>query len=400
MSLRFDVQLKPLPPPETLAAWWRALEAQADTTFFTTWSWMACWLDVLPSNLDLRLLKATQGEKTVGLGIVVRGKATLMKHLPVACWRLHTTGVEELDELTIEYNGFLVDRQCRDEVTEAMLRHLLFKSSARRLDIDCSQGLYADQVKRLGKAVVVHSTARDSSLVDLQAVREAKGGYASLLSANTRSQLRRSMNAYQALGPLALHAAPDEASALAYLEGLRALHDQAWKARGMTTAFANSTAAHRFHESLIRRAFGRGEIQLLRITAGDQDLGYLYNFRYRGRIAFYQSGLRYGLLEKHDKPGMVCHALAVEHNAREGEQLYDFLAGNHRYKASLATHSEPQATLSLTRNGVLPQLDARLRDWRDRLRQKAAIVQESSTQALIVAPFILGQLPWVSPFNG
>jgi hypothetical protein len=392
MSSLIQVQLTVLPPRAQLAAWWRELEARTDASFFTTWSWIGQWLDVLPDDLDVRLLKATCQDRITGLALVVRGSTRLLKHIPAPCWWVHTTGREDLDELTIEYNGFLLDRNLANQSGMEMLRHLLFKTFTGRVNMPYAHGSYARLVEQLGGQVISMATPRESHLVDLDSVRTSEGGYIKLLSANTRSQLRRSLNAYQALGPLTVHEATDLRTANTYLDALRDLHTRSWHQRGVETNFATSPVAHAFHRELVQTAFERGEIQLLRITVGDQDLGYLYNFRFDGRIAFYQSGLNYHLLDKHDRPGMVCHALAIEHNARQGYRLYDFLAGNHRYKASLATSVEPQFTQIIQRKGVLSMLDAAVRDARDWWQQRSRISKDVAAHSLLTLVLFMESL--------
>src|SRR3546814_13815026 len=41
-----------------------------------------------------------------------------------------------------------------------------------------------------------------------------------------------------------------------------------------------------------------------------------------------------------DKPGLLCHAAAVDHYAARGLALYSLIAGKDRYKQSLATREE------------------------------------------------------------
>ena len=95
----------------------------------------------------------------------------------------------------------------------------------------------------------------------------------------------------------------------------------------------------RFHAELITRAMPRGEVELLRICAGGAVVGYLYNFLWRGWSLAYQSGFAYPDGDSHRKPGLTCHHLAINrHFARDGLG-YDLLAGEGRYKSSLANTS-------------------------------------------------------------
>jgi len=52
-----------------------------------------------------------------------------------------------------------------------------------------------------------------------------------------------------------------------------ALHQRSWIARGQAGAFSNAFFG-RFHRALIARGMERGEIDLFRIAAGSQIIGF------------------------------------------------------------------------------------------------------------------------------
>jgi CelD/BcsL family acetyltransferase involved in cellulose biosynthesis len=158
-------------------------------------------------------------------------------------------------------------------------------------------------------------------------------------SANTRQQLRRSERAYAASGDIAVERAETLSRSLSFLDGLTALHQASWTARGKPGAFANPFFG-RFHRVLIERGLGRREIDLLRVTAGSRTIGFLYNFRHRGHSLAYQSGFDYADAGGHGKPGLTCHLEAIRFAMRSGAVLYDFLAGDDRYKRSLSDRAE------------------------------------------------------------
>ncbi|MGC4059823.1 MAG: GNAT family N-acetyltransferase [Aquabacterium sp.] len=361
--------MEALPTLHHLQAWWRELEGKADLTFFTSWSWIGQWLDVLPATLHKQLLVARQGECIVGLGVVVQGQSRLMRTMPVRCWRLHATGLRDIDDLTIEYNGFLVDQNHDDDIEQAMLDFLLQHTGVKRVEVTMATARFAKLAQPAPKNILVRSDFKQSYLVDLDQVRASGGDFLATLSANTRTQIKRSLSAYRELGEVRLDAAQNIEEATAFFHGLKTLHTQIWAERGKHSHFATSPVAQRFHAALIAQAFDKGEVQLLRVMAGDTVLGYLYNFVYRGRVIFYQSGFNYGLLDKHDRPGMVCHTLAVQHQLQAGHQLYDLAAGDYRYKASLAKHHEMQGSHVFQQGGLLPRLDASMRKVVRRVRQ-------------------------------
>jgi CelD/BcsL family acetyltransferase involved in cellulose biosynthesis len=187
--------------------------------------------------------------------------------------------------------------------------------------------------------------------LDLTAL--GQGGLPAALSANTRYQLRRSDRAYAARGPIRVDRAATLAEAEDFLDALAVLHQATWTARGKPGAFANPFFRV-FHRALLARALPRGEAEVLRIAAGAAAIGYLYNFRHRGRVLAYQSGFDYAAAGPHQKPGLTCHHAAIALCRREGAVAYDFLAGGDRYKTSLAN-----ATTALFWLDLAPRLSLR-----------------------------------------
>lgn len=80
---------------------------------------------------------------------------------------------------------------------------------------------------------------------------------------------------------------------------------------------------------------------MVRVRAGEDALGCLYNFKLRGHVYAYQSGFDYERAGPHGKPGLTCDLLAIEHALAADDRVYDFLAGSARYKLSLANAIVP-----------------------------------------------------------
>lgn len=119
---------------------------------------------------------------------------------------------------------------------------------------------------------------------------------------------------------------------------MKALHCASWKRRGKPHSFSVEFFEP-FHRLLIERSFAEGGTQLLRASAGDRVLGYLYNFRLGNRIYAYQSG--FDDADRRERPGVVGHFLAIRDAFRSGARIYDFMAGRNRLKESFATRCEP-----------------------------------------------------------
>jgi CelD/BcsL family acetyltransferase involved in cellulose biosynthesis len=168
---------------------------------------------------------------------------------------------------------------------------------------------------------------------------------------------------------LAIERAEALPQAEAWLDGLAALHQASWTARGQPGAFANPFF-RRFHQALLARGFTDGEIDLLRVTAGSLIIGFLYNFRYRGRSLAYQSGFDYDGAGRHEKPGLTCHHLAIRLAASRGAACYDFLAGDDRYKRSMADRADMLHWIEVTSFWSARFQARRLRDLVARFRRR------------------------------
>jgi hypothetical protein len=104
---------------------------------------------------------------------------------------------------------------------------------------------------------------------------------------------------------------------------------------------------------------GGDTVELLRITAGTATVGVLLNFVFAGHVYAYQSGLAYRG-DNRFKPGLICHAIAIVHSARVGRAGYHFMAGESRYKTSLANATEILTWVTLRRHGPMTTLERTL----------------------------------------
>jgi CelD/BcsL family acetyltransferase involved in cellulose biosynthesis len=342
-----------------VAADWRALEARADGSFFQSWTWVGCL--VAERFRDPVLLRALSDGELVGLALLNRTGATL---------RLAESGDAALDAVYVEHNGLLLARGHGGVLTDcvgALLRAPLGGGVWRRRLV--MAGTDAAHLAAARAAGAVRSV-RDmpAPWLDLTVLDDGPDGFLASLSANARQQLRRSNRRYAAIGPVTVRRAATLAEAQGFLAALAELHQATWTARGRPGAFANA-AFRRFHAALLARAVPRGEVDLLRVTAGTAVVGYLYNFRHRGRVLAYQSGFEYRGAPDHAKPGLTCHHAAIELARREGMRAYDFLAGGDRYKTSLANASATLHWLEVAPRWSAPGMAWRLlqplRGWRE-----------------------------------
>lgn len=362
------VSFQTCPSGQRLEPEWQTLESRSAATFFNSWSWIGTWLSGLGPGWSPQLLRASLQGETVGLGVLVPGTIRRLRVLPSRSLHLHATGDPRADDLCVEHNGLLVQTEGQPFIAAAMMGHLL--GPDHRWEQLHLHGLSSTPpaVDRLAPPWRLRQEAEPAYLVNLEAIRSQEGDYLSQLSANSRSMIRRSLKAYATLGPVHTASAQDVPEAVHFLGQLKALHQRTWQSRGASGAFANPRfEAH--HRELIHRHFERGEVQLLRVHAGERDIGYLYNFVYRGRVTAYQSGFDYDLVARTHSPGLTAHALAVQRSADAGLQIYDFLAGDARYKRDLATDAYQMVNVSVHR----PTLSLLMEEQWRRLKQRPVV---------------------------
>jgi len=338
-------RFSPITDPDGFGDLWQQVEAQADGSVFQSWAWLGCRFAArFDDPLALRIM---DGERCVAIGVLNR-----QRRWSGPCWHLNETGDAEADSVFIEHNGPLVARDC-PAAREAWFAALMRAPVGPGRFIILS-GIGADDLAAARRhGVVMPSITRAAPRRDLADLRRRGMDCLDAVSGNTRQQINRAWRRYAASGPILVEPAMSHGQASAFMTGLAALHQATWQGRGEPGAFA-SDSFRAFHEELARRGVATGMVDLLRISAGSRLIGYLYTLIWRRNASAYQSGFVYETEHPHEKPGLVCHVAAMRYYQSRGLDVYDFLAGEDRYKTSLAGESmalhwvsaAPRATLA------------------------------------------------------
>ncbi len=352
--------------PKRAPEWERVLAASGCSSFFLSSLWIETWLSVYGEDLNPELVFFEDGGETAGCCLLVR-RRQWVKGIPLRRIYLNCAGEDEADSTCIEYNALVARSSLQKQVAEALVGYL------RRSKWD--ELLLDGIVEQEGLAALessfdhVEASARPSYFVSLERLRREGKEFDSVLSSNTRQQIRRSMKLFeQSLGsPCTVAECATLEDALQFFGQLVELHQSSWRSRGQPGVFG-SRKFRQFHETLIRSGFPAGRIQILRVGSGATPIGVLYNFVYDGRVYFYQSGTRQ---EKDNKlkPGMTTHYLAIRHClAQEALKEYDFLAADSQYKRSLTNESRTLRWV-IARRKTGP---VRVFDWMRKGKRKVA----------------------------
>lgn len=365
--------LEPVTSLDELEVLWLNLERRSDCSFFQSWAWIGCWLRLLPSDLAPLLLRVSAGSQVVGLGVLMAREETRHGILRVRRLYLNATGDPSIDTLGLEYNGILADRRVGELVIGCfcltwLLQHKELWDELNLGGLDtAATGAWAKAARKADLGFRIWSKVR-CDYVDLSKVRNSGTGYLDCLSRNSRYQIRRAIRLYETTGPLSLTAAQTPAEGFAFLEELRDLHQTSWIRRGHPGAFASEYYG-RFHHDLVSGWSGSGDIQLLRVSAGNQVIGYLYNLVKDGVVYAYQSGFNYDS-DPRRKPGLVSHAFAIEYNLKSGARIYDFMAGKAQHKKSLGTDVDEMTWPVVYRKLTKLRIENLLRDLKSRIRTR------------------------------
>lgn len=341
----------------------RGLPGAGTAGFFLSSDWLGTTVRTAPEEASLALLEI---DGRVG-ALLGRRRTTRHRVLPVRQWFLNETGHPVFDRVALEYNG-LAGLAENTDGTRAALHWLLHNlPDADELVVRNATAATAAALRcaaaDAGWAVRCTNRA-PSSVLDLEPLRTDGRDALVRLGKNTRAAIRRSIRLYEADGPIRVHRAESVAEALAWFDCLAALHVASWQGRATHNAFTNRWF-HPFHQTLIATAHPHGYVDLLRISAGDREIGYLYNFSVDGWTMAYQAGLA-PAPDNRWKPGLVCHSAAIDYCTARGDRLYDFLAGPARYKRSLSNREIPMQSLV----AFAPRWHLRLEDAARRLKTK------------------------------
>jgi CelD/BcsL family acetyltransferase involved in cellulose biosynthesis len=342
--------------PDEVQAMWLDLERRAAPHVFLSWDWIGCW--IREAGLRPVVIIGRTDETHVLLGVLIPDRRRDVLPIALRGLHLHMTGDPRQDVITTEYNGFLVDRDHAGRLEREAIAFLLsgIVVGGHRCDELHLKNVVAENQKCL---VPGHVTCRvvqrkPSWSVDLSAIRATERSYPDHLSTNTRHQIRRSMRLYEQRGPLMARPAASAAQALCFLDELKRLHQRYWTGRGQPGGFS-FPFFEAFQQRLVQTGLPHGTIEIVQVSAGSFVIGYVYNLIYRGHVYAYQSGFQYEA-DPRLKPGLVSHSLCIARHLDADSLVYDFLAGDHRYKASLGRRGPDMIYLLLGR----PTLPLRL----------------------------------------
>jgi CelD/BcsL family acetyltransferase involved in cellulose biosynthesis len=322
----------PFQSDRPLPAWWAPLfEASGSDSIFLSPAWMATWVAVYGADFTGSWVHWELDGRVVA-GCLLVERVIRVKGVPFRSQFLNATGKAEAPTPLAEFNDVLHLPGHGDAVA-ADLVELLHERSWGRLLLSGHEpdGIIARVLSAVG-GTQTEQRCQPSPFVDLRALGDKP--FESTVTGKSGTNLRRNRRDYEAqLGEIAVRRAADLDEALHFFGQMRELHLARWTDLDKSTSLAADTVVD-FHQRVIRALFASGSVDLLRVGNATRPVGFLYNFVSRGKVSMFQSGFDYEPTSRRS-PGLLTHALAIEHYRRRGLREYDFLSGDAQYKRTL-----------------------------------------------------------------
>ena len=355
---RLEVSQKALNDLGQLRDEWEDLESRSSPTVFLSWQWLGHWLDVYSPAVTV--LRVTEDDRLIGLGMVVGSDERRHGVLRSRCLRLHQTGRKALDQIWIEYNGFLAEHGRDREVAAACLTFL--EQQYDTWDEFVVGAIDADEADFYARSSGLFKHVRWQAPcygVDLNNLRRKGKHYLDTLSRNTRYQINRAHRLYEERGSVELIRPDNVDEALAMFDSIGPRHLERWGSGPDQSGFANPDFV-RFHRSLIRSQWAEGGVDLVSVRAGKDVIASFYNLLHDQVVYFYLGGMM-SETDNKLKPGLLGHSLCIEDYRQHGFHYYDFMGGDERYKSNLGECHRQLVQVALQRPRFKLKLENALR---------------------------------------
>lgn len=327
-----------------LAGVWDGLQERAAvSSVFVSWVWQYEWWRVYGRGQALRILVAEQAGEAIGI-LPLYLQAVTVLGVGVKKLRLIGTGGDTYPD---DLGPLLAAGH------ESVAATLLAAEIARSADWDVlelsdidSQSVFPDTLARMACELgLEHTKVRAERIVYLR-LPATWDAFLMSLHGGRRSRMRSARKKLASAHRTRFFVWEDGASLDQCVDRLIELHRKRWESSGASDSFATREYCD-FHRAAIKACHGRGWLRMHCLEVSGKVAAILYCYRFRNRVFLMQAGFDPELARF--KPGSVLLGYAIEHAIAEGNEVLDFLRGEHRYKNELATGERETASVSAYR---------------------------------------------------
>jgi len=324
---------------------WRQLLRNSTAPIFLTWEWLSVWWDVFGDDCQpwVWTVRLPDG-RLIGLAPFARRVVNTRAGISYRVVTFLGAGKPSPDHLDL-----VVDADHRAAATDALTATLVPQ---------------CDRTTVLSLAGVAGGSALLACLGSLRGYRQLSSEscpfvrlpdnwdtYRRTLGAKLQSHLEYSIRRLEKEHPtgVGIDHIDSEADLDSAMEGLFQLHTAVREGHGDTGAFADERMRI-FHQRVARLLLRNGWLRLYRLRVNDAAIAWLYCFRYKNVVSYYQSG--YDQRWKRYSPGSLIIAHAIRSAIEEGAAEFDFLRGPEAYKLRWTQAVRDDFNLEYSRNVV------------------------------------------------
>ena len=328
-----------------LAPEWNRLLGKAHAaSVFNSWLFQYQWWQVYGAGQPLRILVALERGETVGILALYIQKVVILG-MPVRVLRFvgsgGDTGPDDLGPVLAPEREHLV----ASKLARAALRLSDFDAAVLS-DID-PQSVFAaafEEAAADARRAIFSEVSERISYIDLPA---SWGEFLGSMTSDRRSRFKKARRKCEAAHSARFFVWNDAANLDQVIDRLVELHRSRWAEAGGSESFASPEYLE-FHRQTMKSAFARGWLRLYCLELDGEIAAITYCYRFRNRIFLMQAGFDPKLAKSN--PGKALLGYALEHAIGEGNDVFDFLKGEHRYKDELATGHRETRGVRVFRN--------------------------------------------------
>lgn len=375
MSEKINVEVEYLDSIEQIKHKWNYIYSNSEENFFLSWPWINAWLESTLNKFELYVCVAEKDGKPVGIAIFTEKKSRRYRILNTQQWWLHKTGNEQHDQIWIEQNDFLLDKNFAKATREAMWNVIL----KQKPNIDeFVVGVSNKQTIQAHRLCLAEYLKWDFI--------ESKGWSAELdnwsnFDAYWQSRSKNFRNQINKTDKL-LIAQKAEISIntdnLGFKQGLKIAepwHKSQW---GKESGFENDIFIKHF-DVMSKKVDEDTKDNLFTLTVklDNTPIAVCLGFYTSTTLYFYLSAQQQ-VKDNKIKIGLYLHHQAIKWCYQNNLQCYDFLAGDYRYKRSFADTSTDFYLTHFQRNTFKFKLENHLKTIKSKIAQCFKVKASSS----------------------
>ena len=374
-----------------VSAWKELIQSSTNPQPMNDPTWLLLWWRHYGARVDLAVGLLYEGDTLVGLAPMCL--RNYVYRFSLVFRRLQFMGLDanERDGVFSEYMGFVA----RAGYEATVAREFVDLMAERRFGAWHELVLGAidadSQVMVLAQA---HLAERGLSCKPTRSMTgyyiklpSTWDGYLRSLSSSRRYRIRNSIsNFVEWAGDKgwALHHATSPQSFKYGYETLIALHQARWGSDGGSGVFSSPRFAA-FHSDYIAAQAQSQNVDLAWLTVGNEPIAAVYMIRNGKKVLAYQYGRVMNTPTK-VRVGITINALVIKEAIERGDEEFDFLGGESRYKVDFATDQRPIVTLRAARSCAREFLRIGLVNARDSLVSAVGASKVLSRRMLAARP--------------